>query len=65
MRDEKRIEPFCEELAQLWSDNFDLRFGQIMSNVMNYVDEVLDKDIFYMEEDELMAIIRTYLRKAW
>ena len=64
MRDKNRIEPFCDELARLWSDNSDLCFGQIMSNVMNYVDEVLDKDIFYMEEDELMAIIRLCLRKV-
>ena len=65
MRDEKRIKPFCEELAQLWSNYPDLRFGQIMSNVKAYLDEELDRDLFYMEEEELMAIIRTQLRKVW
>lgn len=64
MRDKSRIEPFCYELAQLWYNYPDLRFGQMVSNIKQYIDEELDKDLFYMEEEELMAIIRKYLRKV-
>lgn len=63
MRDVNRIQSFCMELAELWSNWPDLRFGQFMSNVAKYVKMELGKDIFYMEEDELMKIIRQQLKK--
>jgi hypothetical protein len=62
MRDENRIQPFCEEFAKLWSKYPDLRFGQIMSNIARYCQMELRKDMFYMEEDELMQIIYHQLR---
>lgn len=62
MRDENRIQPFCEEFAELWSKYPDLRFGQIMSNIARYCQMELRKDMFYMEEEELMEIIRHQLR---
>lgn len=62
MRDENRIQPFCEEFAELWSKYPDLRFGQIMSNIARYCEMELRKDMFYTEEDELMEIIRHQLR---
>lgn len=62
MRDENRIQPFCEEFAELWLKYPDLRFGQIMSNIARYCQMEHRKDMFYMEEDELMEIIRHQLR---
>ena len=46
MRDPKRIYPFCTELAALWSNWPDLRFGQIMYNISKYVQFEHGKDIF-------------------
>lgn len=62
MRDVNRIKPFCDELAELWSKYPDLRFGQIMWNMSKYIHNEYDKDMFYMEEDELMEIIKHQLR---
>ena len=62
MRDSKRIKSFCIELAELWSNWPDLRFGQIMSNISKYVQFEHGKDIFYLEDDELMKILREQLR---
>lgn len=64
MRDPNRIEPFCAELAKLWSNWPDLRFGQIMYNISKYVQFEHGKDIFYMEEEELMKVLREQLRRS-
>ena len=47
---------------QIWSKYSDLRFGQIMSNIARYVQMEYRKDMFYMEEDELMEVLREQLR---
>ena len=62
MRDINRIKPFCDELADLWAKYPDLRFGQIMWNMDKYLSNEHRKDIFYMEDDELMKVIRHQLR---
>jgi hypothetical protein len=62
MRDINRINPFCDELAELWSKYPDLRFGQIMSNIARYTQMEHRKDMFFMEEEELMEVIRERLR---
>lgn len=62
MRDVNRIYPFCIEIAQLWSKHPDLRFGQIMSNVEKYAQIKYGKDIFYMEENELIEVIKEQLK---
>ena len=62
MRDHNRIYPFCSEFAELWAKYPDLRFGQIMYNISKYVEMEHKKDMFYMEDEELMKIIRHQLR---
>ena len=62
MRDPNRIYLFCAELVSLWSNWPDLRFGQIMSNIARYVQFEYGKDIFYMEDEELMEVLREQLR---
>jgi len=62
MRDINRIKPFCDELAELWSNWPDLRFGQIMYNISKYVQFERKKDIFYMEDEELLAVLRDQLK---
>lgn len=62
MRDINRIKPFCDEFAELWSKHPDLRFGQIMSNIARYTQMAYRKDMFFMEEDELIKIIKERLK---
>jgi hypothetical protein len=62
MRDAHRIKPFCDELAYLWAQYPDLRFGQLMSNIARYVEMEHKQDIFFMEDDKLMEVIRHQLR---
>lgn len=60
-RDINRIYPFCNRLAALWSQYPDLRFGQLMNNVAVYADANYNKDIFYIEEAELLQLIKEYM----
>lgn len=62
MRDVNRIKPFCDELATLWSKYPDLRFGQIMSNFARYMQFEHKQDIFFMEDKELLNVLREQLR---
>ena len=62
MRDVERIKPFCDEFAQLWAKHPDLRFGQIMSNIARYLQMEHRKDLFFLEEDELMKVLREQLK---
>lgn len=50
-RDPERIETVLEELEDYWSDNPDLRFGQILSNISQKKGY---KDSFYIEDSELI-----------
>jgi len=49
MRDVKRIKPFLEEVEKLWEKHQDLRFGQMMYNLMAEFG-----DPFYWEEDKFL-----------
>ena len=60
MRDINRIYPTCMGLAEVWTNKPDLRLGQIMSNIT----EVLKregKDIFYIEDEQLLERLKEYL----
>ena len=60
MRDPKRIDEFCNQLALLWHKVPDWRFGQFISNVLGaYVAET-KRDIFFPENDEIMQYMKEY-----
>lgn len=62
MRDPNRIDKFCDELNRLWHKVPDWRFGQLISNVLGaYVDET-KRDIFFPEDDEILAFFKNYFR---
>ena len=64
MRDPKRISNFCVELGCIWQENFpDWRFGQVMSNFERWLKEIKNVDIFFLEEDEFMALFREFVKK--
>lgn len=60
-RDINRIYPFCNQLAALWSQHPDLRFGQLITALSSYTDIEKRLDIFYIEDDKLMQIITEYM----
>lgn len=53
MRDPSRIIPFCERLAELWSNVPDWRFGQLVSNT-------LGTDPFYMEDEDALRSMERF-----
>ena len=51
MRDINRIEPFMNELTEIWYTVPDWRFGQLIENFKTC--EQID-DLFYMEDSEML-----------
>ena len=62
MRDPKRIYKFCNELAALWAKVPDWRFGQFISNVFGEYVAKTQRDIFFPEDDEIMAFMKEYFK---
>lgn len=59
MRNPDRIKPFLAEIEKIWKDNSDLRFGQLMSNVLNSS----KIDPFFLEEKECLELFNTFFKK--
>jgi uncharacterized protein YihD (DUF1040 family) len=59
MRDVKRIKPFLEKVEELWMQNPDLRFGQVIYLI---ADEI-KRDIFFPEEREWFDAIQREIDK--
>ena len=57
MRDPKRINTLCQNLAALWSLDPDLRFGQVMARIQAKCAKFA-VDSFYMEDDEMLKVIQ-------
>ena len=55
MRDEERIDVFCEKLRQYWHKVPDWRFGQLVANV-------LGEDPFYIEDDRAEEAFRVFFK---
>ena len=63
MRDPDRIDKFCKELAQLWHKVPDWRFGQFMVN-MDHISHIhYNKDMFYVEDDDMLAMMKDYFKE--
>lgn len=58
MRDPKRIQKFCNQLAEIWSKVPDWRFGQLVVNV-------LGRDPFYIEDDRAMKCFEIYFDEVY
>ena len=57
MRDPNRIYEFIKVLTEAWANNPDLRFGQIIENIKRYSNK---SDLFYLEDEDMLQIIRDY-----
>lgn len=55
MRDSDRIYKFCDALASVWSRYPDMRFGQLIVNV-------LGTDPFYIEDDKSLELIEKFAK---
>jgi len=53
MRDEKRIDVFCEELKTIWKRNPDLRFCQLIINAFPSI-----STMYYTEDNEVLNKLR-------
>lgn len=63
MRDRSRIHELCDLLMVLWQHNApDMRFGQLVCCLDSYINS-LGKDIFYVEDEDMKAIIVEYFDK--
>lgn len=62
-RDPKRIRKFCNQLATEWEKSPDLRFGQFITNVLGQVGADTKRDVFFIEDDEMMEAIQRALSK--
>lgn len=52
MRDPKRIDEFCKEIAKYWKRVPDWRFGQLMMNVLG----TSKIDPFFLEENQSLKL---------
>lgn len=57
MRDPKRIDDFCDRLKVIWKQVPDWRFGQFIANTMGEVSQRTNKDIFFIEEPEMIQTL--------
>lgn len=57
MRDINRIDPFCEELKEIWKKVPDWRFFQLINNFQRYI----GSDGFYLEEDKALTKLREFV----
>lgn len=53
-REISRIEPMLDEFRKLWEKYPDLRFGQLVCNI------VLENQLFYVEDDIMLERIQDW-----
>lgn len=64
MRDINRLDKFYNELKEIHKKHFpDWRFGQLIVNVLADWQAKTKRDIFFLEEDEMIQIFRDYVNK--
>lgn len=61
MRDINRIDPLLSKLGELWKLYPDMRFGQLIINLLDNP----GKDPWCIEDDVWMEMIETYLKEGW
>lgn len=65
MRNPDRLYKFYEELREIHMTYFpDWRFGQMMVNVLADWQAKTKRNIFFIEEDEMIQIFREYTNEA-
>lgn len=62
MRDPERIEKFCADLAEVWKNVPDWRFGQLIMNVFGFEGR---PDVFYAEDDRILKHFQDYFTQIY
>ena len=57
MRDINRIEPFMNELTEIWYTVPDWRFGQLIENFKKFARV---EDLFYIDDDKMLEILKQF-----
>ena len=57
MRDINRIEPFMNELTEIWYTVPDWRFGQLIENFKKFAGV---EDLFYIEDDKMLEVLKKF-----
>lgn len=64
MRDPTRIKPLMQKLAHMWQQHVpDWRFGQLMSNFLGFVVAETNRDIFFIEDEEMKNLILKFFKQ--
>lgn len=63
MRDPNRIDKFCDELNKLWHKVPDWRFGQFILNIERACRVNEGKNVFYIEDDDMLKIMKDYFKE--
>lgn len=62
MRDAERLDGFYEELKRVHKEYLpDWRFGQFVYNLHGWIMENKGRDMFYIEEEEMAAMIKEFI----
>ena len=65
MRDPNRLYSFYDRLREIHMTYFpDLRFGQLINNVLDWYYSKNKRDIFFPEEDEMIQIFEDYVKET-
>lgn len=65
MRDVNRLYKFYDELRDIHMTYFpDWRFGQMITNVLGDWQAKNKRDIFFLEEGEMIQIFRDYVKEG-
>jgi uncharacterized protein YihD (DUF1040 family) len=64
MRDPNRIKPLLDALRIYWEMHPDLRLCQMLSNIAT-IGGWSDKDLYYLEDKDLMEHLKTTVRKEF
>ena len=63
MRDPQRIRSFTSKLVYYWETQVpDWRFGQFMSNFFGFVEAETQRDIFFIEEEQMEELLHKFFR---
>ena len=62
MRDPNRIKPILAQIERIWSDNLDLRLGQLIVIATQLKEPCID--VFYKEDQDLLDGLLQYEKKT-
>lgn len=61
MRDKNRLDEFYNQLHDIHKKSFpDYRFGQFVNNIFNWIACTYNRDVFFIEEGEMLKLIKEY-----